>query len=253
MEDECAAASSCVVLLALVPAGVASAPSPPRGPRPRSARSGRTPRPSAPTTRSPGASSPSCRLGDGHHPFGDRQARRSALDPGPRRPARRCARADPRREGVHRRRQGRRPRAAVAVRHRGRRAPARPAEEPRRAGRRARAAPHRARLPRRGRLLRSPRSSASAAASSSGSKSPRPTFQLPALTDWQHQMLQTAVTLVGYPYVWGGTSDSAQVFGGKSVPGGFDCSGFVWRVYKLQAYPPRTRSRRRSRAARPTR
>ena len=23
---------------------------------------------------------------------------------------------------------------------------------------------------------------------------------------------------------------------GKPVPGGYDCSGFVWRVYKLQAY-----------------
>ena len=42
---------------------------------------------------------------------------------------------------------------------------------------------------------------------------------------------------MGYPYVWGGTSDARQIYGGKSVPGGFDCSGFVWRVYKLQPYP----------------
>ena len=63
------------------------------------------------------------------------------------------------------------------------------------------------------------------------------TFQLPVLTDWQRQILATAFKLVGYPYVWGGTSDTRQVYGGKSVPGGFDCSGFVWRVYKLQAYP----------------
>ena len=62
------------------------------------------------------------------------------------------------------------------------------------------------------------------------------TFQLPALTDWQRQILATAFKLVGYPYVWGGTSDARQIYGGKSVPGGFDCSGFVWRVYKLQAY-----------------
>ena len=63
------------------------------------------------------------------------------------------------------------------------------------------------------------------------------TFQLPVLTDWQRQILATAFKLVGYPYVWGGTSDVRQIYGGKSVPGGFDCSGFVWRVYKLQAYP----------------
>jgi cell wall-associated NlpC family hydrolase len=52
-----------------------------------------------------------------------------------------------------------------------------------------------------------------------------PTFQLPALTDWQRRILATAFKLVGYPYVWGGTT------------GGYDCSGFVWRVYRLQAYP----------------
>ena len=63
------------------------------------------------------------------------------------------------------------------------------------------------------------------------------TFQLPVLTDWQRQILGTAFKLVGYPYVWGGTSDVRQIYGGKSVPGGFDCSGFVWRVYKLQSYP----------------
>ena len=62
------------------------------------------------------------------------------------------------------------------------------------------------------------------------------TFQLPALTDWQRRILATAVKLVGYPYVWGGTSDVRRVYSGKTVPGGYDCSGFVWRVYKLQAY-----------------
>ena len=65
------------------------------------------------------------------------------------------------------------------------------------------------------------------------------TFQLPALTGLQHDVLQTAISLVGYPYVWGGTSELPQdPFGtGKQVPGGFDCSGFIWRVYKLQVYP----------------
>jgi cell wall-associated NlpC family hydrolase len=64
------------------------------------------------------------------------------------------------------------------------------------------------------------------------------TFQLPPVSALQRRVLQTAISLVGYPYVWGGTSERRQrPFGAsKELPGGFDCSGFVWRVYKLQAY-----------------
>jgi hypothetical protein len=63
-------------------------------------------------------------------------------------------------------------------------------------------------------------------------------FRPAPVAGFQRAVLQTAVSLVGYPYVWGGTSELPQdPFGaGKQVPGGFDCSGFVWRVYKLQAY-----------------
>jgi cell wall-associated NlpC family hydrolase len=62
-------------------------------------------------------------------------------------------------------------------------------------------------------------------------------FALPKLTPWQRRILTTAIHYVGYPYVWGGTSPTAETeFGVRSV-GGFDCSGFVWRVYKLTAYP----------------
>jgi cell wall-associated NlpC family hydrolase len=50
-------------------------------------------------------------------------------------------------------------------------------------------------------------------------------------------VLNTAVRFIGFPYVWGGTSELAEAPFGISAPGGFDCSGFVWRVYKLQAYP----------------
>lgn len=50
------------------------------------------------------------------------------------------------------------------------------------------------------------------------------TVALPALTSWQRRILSTAVALIGKPYVWGG------------VDAGFDCSGFVWRVVKLQRY-----------------
>jgi cell wall-associated NlpC family hydrolase len=63
------------------------------------------------------------------------------------------------------------------------------------------------------------------------------TFALPALSDWQTRILDTAVSKIGMPYVWGGTSDGAETEFGVSSRGGYDCSGFVWRVYKLQWYP----------------
>ena len=63
------------------------------------------------------------------------------------------------------------------------------------------------------------------------------TFELPAMTAWETRILNTAVKFVGFPYVWGGTSEKAEAPFGIETHGGFDCSGFVWRVYKLQAYP----------------
>ena len=60
---------------------------------------------------------------------------------------------------------------------------------------------------------------------------------LPELTEQQRQVLRRAVSFVGYPYVWGGTSDAPQQPFGKRAPGGFDCSGFVWRVFKLEPFP----------------
>jgi cell wall-associated NlpC family hydrolase len=62
------------------------------------------------------------------------------------------------------------------------------------------------------------------------------TFVLPEYTPWQKQILNTAVKFIGYPYVWGGESETTTSPYGPQVHGGFDCSGFVWRVYKLQAY-----------------
>ena len=61
-------------------------------------------------------------------------------------------------------------------------------------------------------------------------------FDLPALTRWQTRVLQRAVRFVGFPYVWGGTSESRQTIFGVTSRGGFDCSGFVWRVYKLEPF-----------------
>jgi cell wall-associated NlpC family hydrolase len=63
------------------------------------------------------------------------------------------------------------------------------------------------------------------------------TFTLSQPTAWQTRILDTAVRFIGYPYVWGGTSEKAEAPFGIQAHGGFDCSGFVWRVYKLQAYP----------------
>lgn len=60
---------------------------------------------------------------------------------------------------------------------------------------------------------------------------------LPQLTDSQKRILAYAFGLVGYPYVWGGTSTKRQAPFGVSAPGGFDCSGYLWQVYKLHAYP----------------
>ena len=60
---------------------------------------------------------------------------------------------------------------------------------------------------------------------------------LPELTEVQRQVLSRAVSFVGYPYVWGGTSEAPQQPFGKPAPGGFDCSGFVWRVFKLEPFP----------------
>ena len=62
------------------------------------------------------------------------------------------------------------------------------------------------------------------------------TFFLPVVSGWQQKVLQTAVSLIGSPYVWGGTSERPQTRLGSDIPGGFDCSGFVWRVYKLGQY-----------------
>jgi hypothetical protein len=61
-------------------------------------------------------------------------------------------------------------------------------------------------------------------------------FELPGLSVVQRSVLTRALGLVGSPYVWAGTSEKPQRLFGKVMPGGFDCSGFVWRVYKLEAF-----------------
>jgi cell wall-associated NlpC family hydrolase len=62
-------------------------------------------------------------------------------------------------------------------------------------------------------------------------------FALPQLNAWQKRILTVAFSKIGMPYVWGGTSDGTETEFGVTSRGGYDCSGFVWRVYKLQSYP----------------
>jgi hypothetical protein len=61
-------------------------------------------------------------------------------------------------------------------------------------------------------------------------------FTITALSEWQRVVLARALRFVGSPYVWAGTSERPQKLFGKDLPGGFDCSGFVWRVFKLQPF-----------------
>lgn len=61
-------------------------------------------------------------------------------------------------------------------------------------------------------------------------------FTLPALDLWQKRVLATAAGRIGLPYIWAGTSDQPQSPLGVPVNGGFDCSGFAWRVFK-QPHP----------------
>jgi cell wall-associated NlpC family hydrolase len=76
-------------------------------------------------------------------------------------------------------------------------------------------------------------------------------FDLPRLTAWQRRILRRAISFVGFPYVWGGTSERRQTLFGVTSRGGFDCSGFAWRIYRLESYPgaPQLRDTLRGRTA----
>jgi cell wall-associated NlpC family hydrolase len=60
------------------------------------------------------------------------------------------------------------------------------------------------------------------------------TFKLPHYTSSQRAALSLAVSKIGMPYVWGGTTDDRS---DGLAHGGYDCSGFVWRVFKLSGNP----------------
>jgi cell wall-associated NlpC family hydrolase len=59
-------------------------------------------------------------------------------------------------------------------------------------------------------------------------------FQLPTYTAAQLAPLRLAVSKIGMPYVWGGETDGPSY---GQIHGGYDCSGFAWRVYKLSGNP----------------
>ncbi len=67
------------------------------------------------------------------------------------------------------------------------------------------------------------------------------TFTVPQLGAWEQKVVSRALRFVGYPYVFSGTSEKTQALWSTTapgntitVPGGFDCSGLVWRVFKTQ-------------------
>ncbi|MEA2471576.1 MAG: peptidoglycan DL-endopeptidase CwlO, partial [Thermoleophilaceae bacterium] len=62
-------------------------------------------------------------------------------------------------------------------------------------------------------------------------------FTLPAYSDAQKRVLHLAVSKIGMPYVWGGESDTTSSRYGPQAHGGYDCSGFEWRVYKQSGDP----------------
>ena len=97
--------------------------------------------------------------------------------------------------------------------------------------------PERPRAPARRPRTPSPSCSCSRTGRSKRSTDAATAFELPLLTPWQRKVLTTAVKFIGYPYIWGGEFETPQSPYGAQAQGGFDCSGFVWRVYKIQSYP----------------
>ncbi len=62
-------------------------------------------------------------------------------------------------------------------------------------------------------------------------------FVLPRYSPSQRRSLRLAASKIGMPYVWGGETDDRSAVYGPQAHGGYDCSGFVWRVFKLSGDP----------------
>jgi cell wall-associated NlpC family hydrolase len=74
-------------------------------------------------------------------------------------------------------------------------------------------------------------------------------FVLPRYTRAQRAALRIAISKVGMPYIWGGETDGAGSWFGWQAHGGYDCSGLVWRVFKLGRQPAGWRVHGRTAAA----
>jgi cell wall-associated NlpC family hydrolase len=70
-----------------------------------------------------------------------------------------------------------------------------------------------------------------------GARAQLSAFALPRYDAAQRTALSLAVSKIGMPYVWGGETDGVSSEFGYQAHGGYDCSGFVWRVFKLSGNP----------------
>ena len=67
-------------------------------------------------------------------------------------------------------------------------------------------------------------------------------FSLPRYGPQTRRALRVAVSKIGMPYIWGGETDRASNdYYGPQAHGGYDCSGFVWRTFKLSKHPAGSR------------
>ena len=62
-------------------------------------------------------------------------------------------------------------------------------------------------------------------------------FALPSYDAATKRALRVAVSKIGMPYIWGGETDATSSTYGYQARGGYDCSGFVWRTFKLSGLP----------------
>ncbi len=62
---------------------------------------------------------------------------------------------------------------------------------------------------------------------------------LPSTAGARHHALEVAFRLIGQPYVWAGEWETKNGPLGPQAHGGFDCSGFLWRVLALDPGAPK--------------